>query len=164
MSVEPSSIITFTMLTSEAICPIRKTAGSAGLDLATPIDFILFPGCQQLVKLGIRADIPKGCYGRIAPRSGLGMKGINVHAGVIDCDYEGEVGVILINHGKENISFVHGDRIAQMIIERIEMPFVRAIKFYNPNDVSLGSGNVADEIMPESTSIRGSGGFGSTDS
>ena len=57
--------------------------------------------------------IPEGCYGRIAPRSGLAVKNfINVGAGVIDADYRGEVGVVLFNHSDEDFKVKQGDRIA----------------------------------------------------
>lgn len=73
----------------------------------------------QLIKTSIGVIIPKGYYGRIAPRSGLAFKsGIDVLAGVIDNDYREPIGVILINNGKNEFNVKSGDRIAQLIIER----------------------------------------------
>jgi len=68
-------------------------------------------------------QIPEGCYGRIAPRSGLASKNfIDVGAGVIDCDYRGNVGVLLFNFSEEQFIVNKGDRIAQLICEKIEYP------------------------------------------
>jgi len=104
----------------------------------------LKPGERKLVKTGVQVAIPVGSYGRIAPRSGLAYKhGIDVLAGVIDSDYRGEIGVILINFGDEPFIIKHGDRIAQMIIT----PHLTLVP-------------VAYEELPETG--RGGGGFGST--
>lgn len=84
------------------------------------VGFHLLPGERRLIHTGIAVDIPPGHYGRIAPRSGLALKhGIDVLAGVVDEDYRGEVGVILVNHGSEPYWITHGARIAQLVIERI---------------------------------------------
>lgn len=75
--------------------------------------------CFQ-VKTDIRVAVPLGCYGRVAPRSGLALKNsIDVGAGVIDADYRGNVGVILFNHSDEDFLISRGDRIAQLIPEMI---------------------------------------------
>ena len=67
-----------------------------------------------------------GCYGRVAPRSGLALKKfIDVGAGVIDTDYRGEVGVILFNFGSEDFVINMGDRIAQLIFEKIKTPKIK---------------------------------------
>lgn len=88
--------------------------------------------------------MPAGTYGRVAPRSGLAAKhGIDTMAGVIDADYRGQVGVILANLSDTDFEIKEGDRIAQLIIEKIVMPEV-----------------VVVEKLAES--VRGAGGFGST--
>jgi dUTP pyrophosphatase len=88
--------------------------------------------------------IPHGHYGRVAPRSGLAWKkSIDVGAGVIDEDYRGNVGVILFNFGDEDFVIKQGDRVAQLILEKISTPEVEEV----------------DEL-PETS--RGDGGFGST--
>lgn len=88
--------------------------------------------------------MPAGCYGRVAPRSGLAAKhGIDVGAGVIDEDYRGNIGVVLFNHGKEAFEIKRGDRIAQLICERIVYP-------------------VLEEVEKLTETVRGAGGFGST--
>ena len=76
---------------------------------------------QMLVETGIVIGLPKGTYGILAARSGMGSKhGITVEGGVIDADYTGKVRVILRNHGTTDYEFKAGDRIAQLIVERIQ--------------------------------------------
>ena len=72
-----------------------------------------------LVKTGLAMALPPGCYGRVAPRSGLALKKfIDVGAGVIDSDYRGKLGVILFNFSNEDFVINMGDRIAQLIFEK----------------------------------------------
>jgi dUTP pyrophosphatase len=101
---------------------------------------------KNLVATDISIKIPKGHYGRIAPRSGLAYKnGIDVFAGVIDCDYRGPIGVVLVNFGPEPFEIKVGDRIAQLIIEQYsDMPIEVMVDF------------------DEDPTDRGEGGFGST--
>jgi dUTP pyrophosphatase len=131
-----------------SIIPTRGSSRAAGYDLYSTESYVLKPGERKLFKTGLIMAIPSGMYGRIAPRSGLAFKkGIDVLAGVIDEDYRGDVGVILINLGQEDFSVTTGDRIAQIIFEIYnEVEFTEAIK---ENDL----GNTE----------RGSSGYGSTD-
>ena len=73
---------------------------------------------QKIVPTGIAIDPPPGTYVRIAPRSGLALKGITVEGGVIDPDYRGEVNVLLINSSQRKFQIHKGDRIAQLIFEQ----------------------------------------------
>ncbi|XP_030767165.1 deoxyuridine 5'-triphosphate nucleotidohydrolase-like [Sitophilus oryzae] len=78
---------------------------------------------KALINTGLKFELPSGCYGRIAPRSGLASKnGINVGAGIIDQDYRGIVMVLLFNHSSEDFQVNVGDRIAQLICEHIHYP------------------------------------------
>lgn len=87
---------------------------------------------------------PEGTYGRIAPRSGLASKHfIDTGAGVIDADYRGEVKVLLFNHAEVDFQVKPGDRVAQLVLERI----------YTPEVI---------EVSDLAESVRGAGGFGST--
>jgi dUTP pyrophosphatase len=98
-----------------------------------------------LVKTGIAVAVPEGCYGRVAPRSGLALKkGIDIGAGVIDEDYRGEIGAILFNLNSEPFEVKKGDRIAQFICERIVYPEL-------------------EEVNELDDTERGVGGFGSTE-
>lgn len=127
--------------------PTYAKAGDAGADLVTTLDFTLAPGQRQLVPTGISIALPDGYVALVHPRSGLAIKhGITLvnTPGTIDAGYRGEVACILINHDLEDsISFKKGDRIAQLVIQRVE----------RANFVEV-------EELPGSG--RGSGGFGST--
>ncbi len=104
--------------------PQYMTEGSSGMDLYASLnhEVTLEPGERKLIPTGISVAIPEGFEGQIRPRSGLAIqKGIGIvnGPGTIDADYRGEIGVLLINFGKEPFSIRNGDRIAQMIISRI---------------------------------------------
>ena len=77
------------------------------------------PGDSVLVKTGIALEIPPGSYGRIAPRSLLAIRGVETGAGVIDRDFRGEVKVLLRNHSDVDLRIYKGDRVAQIVIEKI---------------------------------------------
>ncbi|XP_074590049.1 uncharacterized protein LOC141845960 [Curcuma longa] len=102
-----------------ALLPERKTNGAAGYDLSICEEQEIPPHTQAILRTGICVQIPKGMYGRIAPRSSAAAKGILINGGVIDCDYRGEVKVIVFNISNEVIHININDRIAQMIIEKI---------------------------------------------
>ena len=125
--------------------PEKGTTNSAGYDLTSIEDFELKPMERHLFKTGLKMSIPVGMYGRIAPRSGLAFKsGIDVMAGVIDSDYRGEIGVLLINLSNDSKKISNGDKVAQIIFESY-------------NDFRLISADNLDDTS------RGSGGFGSTE-
>lgn len=88
-------------------------------------------GRQALVKTDLSIAIPLNTYARIAPRSGLAVKKmIDVGAGVVDYDYRGPVGVVLFNHGSEDFKVNKGDRVAQLILERICMAELQEVSEY----------------------------------
>jgi dUTP pyrophosphatase len=127
--------------------PVYAKGGDAGADIVTRIDVTLQPGERALVPTGIAIALPDGYVALVHPRSGLAIKhGVTmVNApGTVDAGYRGELQCIMINHdAKEAISFDKGDRIAQLVIQKVE----RA-EFVEVKDLP-GSG-------------RGTGGFGST--
>ena len=128
--------------------PKYETSGSAGMDLVAGIgeDIIIKSHESKLIKTGIAIALENGYEAQIRPRSGLALKnGITVlnTPGTIDCDYRGEICVILINHGKEDFIVSKGMRIAQMVISKYEQAEIVEV-----NDL--------DETL------RGKGGFGST--
>jgi len=107
------------LLSESAKIPTKGTDAAAGYDLYAAENGEIDPLKRNLIKTNISIAIPKGYYGRIAPRSGLAYKnGIDVMAGVIDSDYRGDVGVILYNTGVEAFSYNRGDRVAQLIVEK----------------------------------------------
>jgi len=127
----------------DAKIPLRGSKDSAGYDLYSYEERIILPGETKLFDTGISFKVPIGTYGRIAPRSGLSKKGLLVNAGVIDRDYTGPVKVMLHNLSKDIYIVEKYDRIAQLILEKIETP-----------DIIL-----VDNL---DNTERGSCGFGST--
>ena len=127
--------------------PVYAKGGDAGADIVTRVDVTLQPGERALVPTGIAIALPDGYVALVHPRSGLAIKhGVTmVNApGTVDAGYRGELQCIMINHdSKEAITFHKGDRIAQLVIQKVE----RA-EFVEVKDLP-GSG-------------RGTGGFGST--
>ena len=134
----------FMRLDTAAKLPTRGSRHSAGLDLYS-IESLTIPAKERAsVRTGLAVAIPHGCYGRVAPRSGLAVRhGLDVLAGVIDSDYRGEIICALINHGNEPLVIDAGMRVAQLIIESIVTP---------------------EPVWSEDLSWteRGGGGFGST--
>ena len=112
-------------LCNNARLQVRGTAGAAGYDLAAAQTAVVPTHGKVLVKTGLSISMPTGCYGRIAPRSGLALKkSIDLGAGVVDEDYRGELGVILFNFGEEDFKTNMGDKISQMIFERVKTPAI----------------------------------------
>jgi dUTP pyrophosphatase len=136
--------------TNDLPLPKYMTQESAGMDLRAAIKDIEYinPGQYNIIPTGISISLPKGFEAQIRPRSGLaadfGVTVLNA-PGTIDSDYRGEVKVILINHGREPFKIERGDRIAQLIINKIERAFI--VKVHK---------------LEEST--RDEGGFGHTGS
>ena len=110
------------ILDAHAEAPVRGSDHAAGYDLTTCRDFVVEPGESVLVPTGVALQIPRGHYGRIAARSSLAVRGVDIGGGVIDADYRGEVKVVPYNRGSEVLSFKTGERIAQLILERISQP------------------------------------------
>nr|CAD1837348.1 unnamed protein product [Ananas comosus var. bracteatus] len=131
-------------LSENAVIPSRASPLSAGYDLSSAVDTKVPARGKALVATDLRVAVPEGTYARIAPRSGLAWKhSIDVGAGVIDADYRGPVGIVLFNFSDVDFKVKRGDRIAQMILERIETPEVA-------------------EVDDLDATERGVGGFGST--
>ena len=126
--------------------PARAREHDAGLDLYAAEAVTLEPGARALIGTGIALAIPEGYAGLVLPRSGLALRhGVTLlnTPGLIDAGYRGEVKVLLVNHGRVAAAIARGDRIAQLVIQRVE-----------PAEL------VEVEDLPSSD--RGAGGFGST--
>jgi dUTP pyrophosphatase len=128
--------------------PAAASAGSSGCDLRAALagEAVLRPGERLLVPTGLALEIPPGWEGQVRPRSGLALRhgiGMVNAPGTIDSDYRGEVGVLLINLGTEPFTLRRGDRIAQLVIARVE-----SVEW--------------EEAEALDGSDRGEGGFGST--
>jgi dUTP pyrophosphatase len=101
--------------------PEYASGSAAGADLRASEGVVIAPGARAAVGTGLRLEIPSGHAGLIWPRSGLAVKhGIDTMAGVVDSDYRGEIRVVLVNHGQEPFAIRSGDRIAQLLIQRVE--------------------------------------------
>ncbi|XP_063169959.1 deoxyuridine 5'-triphosphate nucleotidohydrolase, mitochondrial [Candoia aspera] len=141
---QPCQSLRFVKLTENAYVPSKGSSRAAGYDLYSAYECEIPALGKAVVKTDIQIALPTGCYGRVAPRSGLAVNHfIDVGAGVIDEDYRGNIGVVLFNFGKEPFKVKKGDRIAQLICERVYYPVLEEVK-------------VLDETE------RGSDGFGST--
>jgi dUTP pyrophosphatase len=109
------------MVEGTGALPAYATDGSAGADLRAAQAVVLEPGARAAVATGVRLQIPAGHVGLIWPRSGLAVRhGIDTLAGVIDSDYRGEVLVVLVNHGTEAVRIAAGDRVAQVLFQKVE--------------------------------------------
>jgi dUTP pyrophosphatase len=124
--------------------PEYSTPGAAGADLRASETVDIAPGARAAVPTALRLQIPPGHVGLVWPRSGLAVRhGIDTLAGVIDSDYRGEVRVVLVNHGDEPFRIERGDRIAQLLVQRVERAAFAAVAAVDETD-------------------RGEGGFGSS--
>ena len=125
--------------------PSYAYAGDAGADLQAGMDSVIPARGRLLVPTGISVALPNGCVGLVWPRSGLAVKhGLDCGAGVIDSQYRGEVKVLLFNHTDSDFLIKKGDRIAQLLIQKVET-------------VRFAKVDVLDDTH------RGDGGFGSSD-
>jgi dUTP pyrophosphatase len=123
--------------------PRYATSHAAGMDLLADVadTLTLLPGERALVPSGIAIALPDGYEAQIRPRSGLALKqGISLvnSPGTIDSDYRGEIGVILINHGREPFTVNPGDRIAQMVLTRFQR--VELLEVKELDDTARGEG------------------------
>jgi dUTP pyrophosphatase len=124
--------------------PEYSSTGAAGADLRASEAIAIAPGARAAVPTAVRLQIPPGHVGLVWPRSGLAVRhGIDTLAGVIDSDYRGEVRVVLVNHGDAPFRIEKGDRVAQLLVQRVERAAFTAASAIEETD-------------------RGGGGFGST--
>lgn len=138
--------LSFKKLSLHAKAPIKGSEQAAGYDLFSAEVAVIKPGGRVCIKTDLELSIPFGCYGRIAPRSGLAAKyGIDVGAGVVDSDYRGNVTALLFNFGTKDFHVTRGDRIAQLILEKIHHAELVEVKYLD-------------------STARGNNGFGSTGS
>jgi dUTP pyrophosphatase len=127
--------------------PSYAHPGDAGADLVTTVDLTLGPGERAMVGTGIALALPDGYAAFVHPRSGLAHRlGVSIvnTPGTVDAGYRGEIAVVLVNHDlRETVHFRRGDRIAQLVIQRVEQA-----RF--------------EEVAQLPASARGAGGYGST--
>jgi dUTP diphosphatase len=136
------------VLRMDAALPLPAYArpDDAGLDLYAAEPVTLAPGARALVPTGIALAIPPGFAGFVLPRSGLALRhGVTVlnTPGLVDAGYRGELKVLLVNHGDGAVTLSRGDRVAQLVVQRVERVALEAVA-----------------ALPDTA--RGPGGFGST--
>lgn len=130
-------------LSPNAKLPIRPHEHDAGLDLFSLDYYSLAPGERTIARTGIKLAIPTGCVGLVWDKGGLAKEGLHTMAGVIDAGYRGEILINIINLGQTIAQIAHGQKIAQLLIQKIELP-------------KIIEGKIEDETT------RGEGRFGST--
>ena len=136
--------IKFQKLFIDAQIPTYAHPGDAGLDLYSYEDVVVAPNARHAVSLGFALEIPHGYVSRILDRSGLAIKhGIHCLAGVVDAGYRGEYKAVIINLGTEPCKIEKGDRVAQMLIQPVEICEI-------------------EEVESLSETERGKGGFGAS--
>jgi dUTP pyrophosphatase len=132
------------LLAPTAVVPSRAKPNDAGLDLCSAYDYVVQPRATQVVKTEVAVAIPVGYYGRVAPRSSVSLKGILVGAGVADSGYRDGIGVVLHNISDAPYVVTPGQKVAQLIITKIN------------DDAKVV---VVKDLPP---SVRGTSGFGSS--
>lgn len=114
------SLLKVKLLSEHATVPTKGTEHAAGYDLYSAYEYVIEPRERCLVKTDIAISIPEDSYGRIASRSGLAVKhGIFIGTGTIDKDYIGNIGAVLFNFSDNPFVIKRGDRVAQLIIQKI---------------------------------------------
>ena len=136
--------VLFKPLHRNTVIPKRATKRSIGYDIHSSVNTTLQPHSVTKVPTGVSMSIPNGLYCRIAPRSGLALKGISVEGGVVDLDYTGEYFVLLRNHTNNCMTVNYQQKIAQLIFEQASTPLIEVV-----------------DTLPSTD--RNSSGFGSTD-
>jgi len=132
--------------------PNKATPMSAGFDLFASMPSTIPPNSRKLIKTDIAIAIPKGHYGRVAPRSSLATKyNLDIGAGVIDADYRGEIKILLMNNGNAHYTVNVGDKIAQVIIEKISTMDLQKV-FKMPSTQRGTKGFGSSDINPAPTS------------
>jgi dUTP pyrophosphatase len=143
----PSVQVLLQRLDPEVDLPRYARDGDAGADLVTTVDAVLAPGARALLPTGVAVALPPGYAGFVHPRSGLALRaglGLVNAPGTIDAGYRGEIKVIVVNHDREApITLRRGDRIAQLVIQRVERAEFCLVEDLPPSE-------------------RGTGGHGST--
>lgn len=130
-------------LYSEAIFPTRAHPDDSGLDIFSPHIICVSAKSTEIIKIGWAASVPRGYEIQIRPKSGLAKKGIVAIFGTVDSNFRGEIGVMIKNETENDYYFEPGDKIAQMVIQKVELWTPEIVQTLDITD-------------------RGEGGFGST--
>ena len=137
-------LIRFQKILAEAIIPHYAHQGDAGMDIFSVEEDIIKAGERKNIRTGIKMELPEGFVGLVWDKSGLALKnGIKTMAGVIDAGYRGEIGIVLVNLSHQDYKIEKGQKIAQMLIQKVERAEI-------------------EDTQELSETKRGDGGFGST--
>ena len=137
-------LIRFQKILAEAIIPHYAHQGDAGMDIFSVEEDIIKAGERKNIRTGIKMELPEGFVGLVWDKSGLALKnGIKTMAGVIDAGYRGEIGIVLVNLSGQDYKIEKGQKIAQMLIQKVERAEIEEVEELNETS-------------------RGAGGFGST--
>jgi dUTP pyrophosphatase len=129
-----------------ATLPTRGSEYSAGLDFYSAYNYIIIPNGKEIINTEIRIELPKYAYGRLAGRSNFSWQTqTTVAAGVIDEDYTGVIKFLIFNHSKENVIIIQGQKIGQMIIEKIIYPIIMETTKEEMKATARGSKGLASE-------------------
>jgi len=144
MPSQNEAVLRFVKLPESALTPRKGSPRAMCFNLRSAYDTTVPARGKMLISTDLQIQLPDGCYGRIAPRSGLALEHhIDVGDGIVDEDYRGNFGVILYNHSDIAFIFSRGDRIAQLICQQIYYP-------------------ILEEVMILDNTERAEGEFGST--
>ena len=153
------SPVQFAKMVDSARIPVRSNPLDAGMDLSSCVELVVPSHGQAIVDTGIAVSFPSDCYARVAPRSGLAAKfSIDVMAGVIDCTYTDRIKVILYNHGSSEFKVSVGDRIAQLIFEKVYIPPASDVEEVSYDQLVT----YVQSVVSLQAGMRGLAGFGST--
>lgn len=136
--------IKFQKILKEAITPSYAHPGDAGMDIFSAEDVTIKAGERKNIKTGLKMELPEGCVALVWDKSGLAFKhGIKTMAGVIDSCYRGEIGIVLVNLSDTDYKIKNGQKIAQVLIQKVENAKIEVAEKLNDTK-------------------RATGGFGST--
>lgn len=125
----------------DAKIPTRGSKEAAGWDLYSSENIVVPARGKAIIPTGIHIAIPYGYYGRVAPRSGMSWKKhTDIGAGVIDSDYRGTIGVVMFNHGEQDLNIELHDRVAQLVIEKINTNEMKEVNLNDLNNTERGEG------------------------
>ena len=116
--------IHFKKLTKAAKSPIYSLRGDAGMDLFSDEDATIQPGESHAISTGIAMEIPYSYVGLVWDKGGIAKKGLKTVAGVVDAGYRGDIAVQVVNLGKKDYKISKGDKVAQMLIQKVELPLL----------------------------------------
>ena len=135
-------LLNYLKLSDDAIPFTYSREGDACMDMYAAYDYIIMPGTSEIIKTNIALEIPEGYEGIVRGRSGLASQGILCHIGTIDCNYRGNIGVILFNATRDSFNIYKGNRIGQFSIHPVtHINLIQSKELSKTNRGELGYGS-----------------------